>query len=212
MWVTRLYFCGNVFKIYEAALVGGCLNGLAPTDVLAPLARRVEQSRLRVRLVEARDRSQLEALCRRLHAETFDHELGYDERKVAAHMNCCIDPLLPQLGIVVEDKVTGAIAGFVYGGGGDHMFAPVKQAVCQILYVVPEMRGSLAPFLLLRSFVRRAINGGAAIISIHVSSGIRTRGTHSFLAKMHFTFTGGNYALIARSSTQSSTAPQITGS
>lgn len=184
------------------------LTGIAadrPKPEHSALASRIErierlsaESPIVVRIGEAPDWPQIAALARRAFDESADSGFGFDPAKVDHMGQRCIDPACADLGIVAVHRETGRIVGFLYATAGTHLFAPVSVAVCQVIYVVPEYRWSMAPFALLRSFIKRAVAGGASLASVHVTSGIRVRATHRFLTKMYFTHVGGNYLLPLR--------------
>jgi hypothetical protein len=201
-WATR----SNIVAGQHHA--GDRMIARSPQERAEQIDRLSKESPIHIRVGERRDVGPCLELCRRARAEAFDSALGYDERKAAIILERTLDPTLNDLGLVAEHTESGRVVGFLYGTGGEHMYAPVQVATCQMIYVVPEMRWTIAPFALLRSWIRRATSGGAALASVHVTSGIRIRETHRFLGKLYFTHVGGNYVLPLTAQMRQATAAQ----
>jgi len=130
-----------------------------------------------VRLMVADDFKAVMGMARMMHQEspTF-RDRAFNERKLLALGQCCVDEPTLMCGLVVEHPAHG-LTGFFIGAMQDYYFGNDLQACDLALYVLPTQRGTKAGLLLIRAYERWAVAQGACEISLGVSTGIADRRT-----------------------------------
>lgn len=159
---------------------------------------RLNAGSVQIRRLAEADRAEVKQLCRDAHAESFLKSCQIHEPRLDATIDHILSDTTVDIGMVaVSDKDgTSRIVGLLHASAGDHTYLDMVHARCQLLYVTPDFRRSVAAFQLMRHFIRRAINSGAGSLSVHVTAGIRVRQADRFLRKMGFASGGGNYLMV----------------
>jgi len=98
---------------------------------------------------------------------------------------------LGQAAIDNADQVFGAVAikddeiiGFMLGMCTEHYFSKVKLACDLALYVAKQSRGGTAGMRLITAFEKWAVNTGASLLTMGISTGIDTDRTAALYAKL----------------------------
>lgn len=178
-----------------------CLSGSVELEHSAPdqVRRVLGNSNIKIRKLEARDRAAILTLCRTAYSEIA----GADKHLAQARVDRGFDHALSEqngdlcLVAVRGHDAAEQLVGFLYAVAAEDFFSEDVMVSCQAYYVEPASRHTVASFLLLRSLMRRALNGGANKIGVRVTSGIRIEQTHRFLSKMGFRHMGGTYEFSA---------------
>lgn len=163
-------------------------------------ARRVlGNSNIEIRKLEERDRAEILRLCRSAYAEISGPDKHLKQSKFDRGFEHALTGKNGDLSLVASrgQGTDEHLAGFLYSIAVEDFFSEDIMVSCQALYVQPEARHTVASFMLLRSLMRRAVNGGAKKIGVQVTSGFRLKQTHRFLSKMGFQYMGGTYEFSA---------------
>lgn len=149
--------------------------------------------RVHVRL--ARDLNDVDTMItigRRLLTESRFRDLPYDEVRLRQSLEHGLHHGSPALFIAERNN---QIIGMAIVVVSEYFFSSVKAATIQLIYVVPEARGSMAAIRLLKAIRRIAADAGAHDMHLNVITAITPAKTDRFLRKMGFKQTGGNYIL-----------------
>jgi hypothetical protein len=132
---------------------------------------------------------------RQVHASTRFGNLPYDVERVSKTLKGIVErPNGSHCFIVaVDDK--DAPVGWVIGCIEQHFFCELPIASIINFGVLPERRMSGAGLRLLTAFRKWAENRNAVELSAGVNSGTELDRMDSFLRKLGFVLTGGNYSL-----------------
>lgn len=85
--------------------------------------------------------------------------------------------------------------GFIAGQIGPALFSTALTATVVAFYVRPSVLNGQAAVKLLHAFRNWAENTGANEMQVHVTSGIKMAGTDTFMRRIGFQQTGGNYVM-----------------
>jgi len=139
-------------------------------------------------------------LGKQVHKTTRFKQYGYNEEKMAKQLRAIIDD---QKGthcfFVAESEIKGKKQkepiGWLLGCIESHLFS--EHAIASVINygVVPNKRMSGAGLRLLTAFRKWAENRGAVELNAGVNSGIDLDKMDTFLRKLGFELTGGNYSL-----------------
>lgn len=83
--------------------------------------------------------------------------------------------------------------GFVAGQIGPALFSAARTATVVAFYIRPSVLNGQAAVKLIHAFRNWAQAAGADEVQVHVTSGIRMAETDSFMRRIGFRQTGGNY-------------------
>lgn len=160
--------------------------------------------RITLRAVRESDRAQVRQLCQAAHEESLLSQFPIQMARVDEVLDQILSPKTVDIGMVAETDVNGQakIVGLLHATAAPHLYLDLLHANCQLLYVTPDARHTLAAYKLVRHFIRLSANSGVQSMSVHVSSGSRIAQTNSFLKKMGFDFLGGNYQLLIKAKSE----------
>lgn len=142
-------------------------------------------------------------MARTFHSLTRFREYDYNPERVAANLGAVIEnPRGTHCFFVAEDSDGKPVGGLI-GCVESHFFS--DRLVASLIHydVLPEKRMGGAALKLLTAFKKWAENRGAFEISAGVNSGTDLDRMDSFLRKLGFQLTGGNYSLLMNPGTQS---------
>lgn len=161
--------------------------------------------RITLRAVQERDRARVRQLCQAAHDESILSQFPIQMVRVDEVLDHILSPKTVDIGMVAETTQDGQIkiVGLLHATAAPHLYLDLIHSNCQLLYVTPNARHTLAAYKLVRHFIRRSVNSGAQSMSVHVSSGSRIAQTDRFLKKMGFDFLGGNYQLVVKANSSS---------
>lgn len=150
-------------------------------------------SGMRVRLADPSDIPALLVLGRAMHAESRYGIYPFDEaRAVAAARRALAEP--GRHAVLVAERA-GAMIGYCHVAASEFLFSAEMGSTLQLLYVLPDKRGSLAAVKLLHAARRWARLAGAREILFGASSGVAIARTDRMMRRLGFTVVGGNYML-----------------
>lgn len=141
---------------------------------------------------------------RRFHEMTRFRVYDYDAERMATSLKAVVqNPRGSHCFFVAEDS-TGQSVGGLIGCIEQHFFS--NSFVASVIHydVLPEKRMGGAGVRLLTAFKKWAENRGAVELSAGVNSGTDLGKLDSFLRRMGFKLTGGNYSLMLGGSAMAS--------
>lgn len=133
---------------------------------------------------------------RRFHAMTRFHVYDYDSERMAISLSAVVqNPRGSHCFFVAEDSTGKAVGGLI-GCIEQHFFS--NRLVASVIHydVLPEKRMGGAGVRLLMAFKKWAENRGAVELNAGVNSGTDLGKLDSFLRRLGFKMTGGNYSLM----------------
>jgi len=134
-------------------------------------------------------------LGKEVHKTTRFKDFGYDEKKMAKQLRAMVEnPKGTHCFFVAESNKQEPI-GWLLGCVESHLFSEHVIASVINYGVVPKKRMSGAGLRLLTAFRKWAENRNAIEINAGVNSGIELDKMDTFLRKLGFELTGGNYSL-----------------
>lgn len=151
---------------------------------------------MKVRFATLNDVPAFVEMGRHFHAMTRFRAYDYNAERVAQNLNAVIgNPRGTHCFFVAEDS-TGTAAGGLIGCVERHFFS--DRLVASVIHydVLPEKRMGGAGLKLLTAFKKWAENRGAFEINAGVNSGTDLEKMDSFLRRLGFKLTGGNYSLM----------------
>lgn len=89
----------------------------------------------------------------------------------------------------------GMPIGFVIGYISPHFFSTTYYAQDMALYVRPDWRGTSAAYRLLNAFKEWAVDSGAAVIRLGITTGVKEQATGRLYERMGFSRAGTIYEL-----------------
>lgn len=134
-------------------------------------------------------------LARIFQANTRFREFTFNPERVAANLRAAIDsPRGLHCFIVAEDS-EGKPVGCLIGCAERHFFS--DQVVASVIQysLLPEKRMTGAGLKMLTAFKKWAENRGASELAVGINSGTNLKQMDSFLRKLGFQLTGGNYSV-----------------
>lgn len=151
---------------------------------------------MKIRFATAEDIPVFVEMARLFHANTRFSAYDYNPERVADHLQKIIDnPRGSHCFFVAENSDGRAIGGLI-GCIESHFFS--DKLVASVIHydVLPEFRMGGAGLKLITAFKKWAENRGVFEISAGVNSGVDVDKMDSFLRKLGFQLTGGNYSMI----------------
>lgn len=136
---------------------------------------------------------------RQFHAMTRFAAYDYNAERVAQSFRGVIDVGQNGRGthcFLVAENSDGQLVGAIIGCIEQHFFSERKVASVIHYDVLPEKRMGGAALKLLIAFRKWAENRGVFELSVGVNSGHNLQKMDSFLRKLGFVCTGGNYAMV----------------
>ncbi|PLX44147.1 MAG: hypothetical protein C0605_03040 [Hyphomicrobiales bacterium] len=104
----------------------------------------------RVRIADTeQDIDQIMPLACELHREDLHRNLKLDRPKLRRFFMRALNPKQPNALLIAERA--GRITGFLYATIGETFFGPSRVASCMLFYVLPQFRGSVDVFRLLKA-------------------------------------------------------------
>jgi len=97
--------------------------------------------------------------------------------------------------LLIASNADGNVVGTLIGCVEQHIFSDEPVASVVVLGVLPKYRMGGAGLKLLTAFKKWAENRGAIEMTAGVSSGVDLARMDSFLRKLGFQLTGGNYSM-----------------
>lgn len=134
-------------------------------------------------------------LSRIFHGLTRFKEYDYNPERVAANLRAIIEnPRGTHCFFVAEDSGGKPVGGLI-GCMESHFFS--DKLVASIIHydVLPEKRMGGAGLKLLTAFKKWSENRGAFELAVGINSGTNLKQMDSFLRKLGFQMTGGNYSM-----------------
>jgi len=134
-------------------------------------------------------------LGKHVHKTTRFKQYGYNEEKMAKQLRAIIDDVKGTHCFFVAENDNKEPVGWLLGCIESHLFS--EHAIASVINygVVPGKRTSGAGLRLLTAFRKWAENRGAVELSAGVNSGVDLDKMDTFLRKLGFELTGGNYSL-----------------
>lgn len=131
-----------------------------------------------------------------LRANTRFRSYDYNPELVAANFRAAIENPQGRHCFFVADSADGKPVGFLIGCVEKHFFS--DQLVASVIQynLLPERRMGGAGLKLLTAFKKWAENRGAFELAVGINSGTDLQQMDSFLRKLGFQMTGGNYSMI----------------
>ena len=134
------------------------------------------------------------ALGQEYYKELSPPGVSFDKDKVMQSMHSAIDGKGNSVLLTSRDGEND-ITGYVYGSIGSHFYSKDRACTLNSMFVSPKHRGGLSAVKLMHAFKRWGTQNGVKVFYFNVASGIRMQETDTFLRKMGFQLTGGNYML-----------------
>lgn len=132
----------------------------------------------------------------RFHELTRFHVYDYNAERVALNLRAVVENARgSHCFFVAEDSADNPVGGII-GCVEQHFFS--NRLVASVIHydVLPEKRMGGAGLRLLMAFKKWAENRGAVELSAGVNSGTDLEKLDSFLRRLGFKLTGGNYSLM----------------
>ncbi len=151
---------------------------------------------MKIRFATSNDIPAFVALARAFQATTRFKDYSFNPERVAANLRAAVEnPNGTHCFFVAEDSEAQPI-GCLIGCAERHFFS--DQVVASIIQynLLPEKRMSGAGLKLLTAFKKWAENRGAYELAVGINSGTDLAQMDSFLRKLGFEMTGGNYSLL----------------
>ncbi len=148
-------------------------------------------SSLEVRPWQAGDRETLLRLCQRLLGESAYAFLPRDESKLLERIDTYLGDHDRRCALAALEN--GVIIGLLAGYISEYAFCHERIACDEIIYVIPERRGTGAAPRLLRALWEWARERRARELAMGISSGIDPARTGRFFERMGLEFAGGLY-------------------
>jgi len=151
---------------------------------------------MKIRFAVADDIPVFVEMGRLFHANTRFRAYDYDSERVASHLAAIIKNPKGKHCFFVAENSEGKPVGGLIACVESHFFS--GQPVASVIHydVLPEYRMGGAGLKLLTAFRKWAENRGVFEISAGVNSGVDIDRMDSFLRKLGFQLTGGNYSLL----------------
>ena len=135
-------------------------------------------------------------LSRTFHDLTRFKEYDYNPERMAANLQAIIENLRGAHCFFVAEDSAGKPVGGLIGCVESHFFSDKLVASLIHYDVLPEKRMGGAGLKLLTAFKKWAENRGAFELTVGINSGTDLKQMDSFLRKLGFQMTGGNYSMI----------------
>lgn len=135
-------------------------------------------------------------MARTFHALTRFKEYDYNAERVAAHLSAVIENPRGIHCFLVAVDASGAPVGGLIGCVESHFFSDKLVASVVHYDVLPEKRMGGAGLKLLTAFKKWAESRGAYELAVGINSGTDLAQMDSFLRKLGFQMTGGNYSMV----------------
>jgi len=150
---------------------------------------------MNIRFATINDISVFVELGKQVHSTTRFKQYGYNEEKMAKQLRAIIDDVKGTHCFFVAESDNKEPVGWLLGCIESHLFS--EHAIASVINygVVPGKRMSGAGLRLLTAFRKWAENRGAVELNAGVNSGIDLDKMDTFLRKLGFELTGGNYSL-----------------
>lgn len=142
-----------------------------------------------IRKLEHDDIDDLVELCRSQVTETLPH-MPFEEDVVRFYASQSIDTPGHFMTIFVCVTEDGRIIGYLVAHFAPYLFCRQFTAEQEVIYVLPEYRGSRAAMMLMSHFERWARMKGALEVYAGVANGFNAERTTKFFEKLGFTDVG----------------------
>lgn len=143
-----------------------------------------------VRPATAADIDRLVDLGEKLHAESRLPFPPLSRKKTRENLEILLGSGAVFSAVAERDgKIVGALNGFM----SSYFFAEPPIAIQEIFYVVPEARGSMAAYRLIRAFEDWAKERGAWEIQIHQRTNINAEHAERFFERIGYEHMGGTF-------------------
>lgn len=139
------------------------------------------------------DIEELILLAAEMFSESQFRQYSFNPQKVADLFIALID--LRQILLVAESD--GKIIGGFAGGVHEHFFGDLKMSFDYALFVLPEYRASKAGLMLLKRYIEKAKELGAAEITIGNSTGVESDRVIKLFEHVGFVRYGANMRMRA---------------
>ena len=139
---------------------------------------------IRVRNAVVEDLPVLLGLGRHMRNESIARFPLIDAARVQKQLDMAAS--MPDVFLVALAEDDGLPVGMVTAVAGDYAFSTERRAVSDLLFVVPERRGSTAAHRLVRWFNAWASGVGAETAIVGLSTGVKPASTGRFLERMGF--------------------------
>ena len=155
---------------------------------------------MKIRFATSEDVPVFVEMAQVFHANTRFKAFDYDPERVEAHLQAVIDNSKDKHCFFVAENGEGKPVGGLIACVESHFFS--GQPVASVIHydVLPEFRMGGAGLKLITAFRKWAENRGVFEISAGVNSGVDVDKMDSFLRKLGFQLTGGNYSMTLGSS------------
>lgn len=135
-------------------------------------------------------------LARTFQARTRFKDYAFNSERVAANLRAAIENPRGTHCFFVAEDAAGKPVGCLIGCAERHFFS--DQIVASVIQynILPEKRMGGAGLKLLTAFKKWAENRGAYELAVGINSGTDLKQMDSFLRKLGFELTGGNYSMV----------------
>lgn len=135
-------------------------------------------------------------LARIFQAQTRFKEYSFNPERVAANLRAAIENPRGIHCLIVAEDAEGKPIGCLVGCADKHFFSDDVVASVIQYNLLPEKRMSGAGLKMLTAFKKWAENRGASELAVGINSGTNLKQMDSFLRKLGFQMTGGNYSMV----------------
>ena len=139
---------------------------------------------LRVRDAESGDLGSLVYLGSRMLAETVAEFPPLDVEHMRGKLDTAV--AMPEVFLIALVEDDGVPVGMVTAVAGDYAFSPERRSASDLLFVVPERRGSTAAHRLVKRYLDWSAGLDAKFANIGLSTGVSPESTGRFLERMKF--------------------------
>lgn len=150
---------------------------------------------MKIRFATLEDIPAFVEMARIFHELTRFKEYDYNPERVASNLQAIVENSRAAHCFFVAEDSSGKPVGGLIGCVESHFFS--EKLVASLIHydVLPEKRMGGAGLKLLTAFKKWAENRGAFELSVGINSGTDLQQMDSFLRKLGFEMTGGNYSM-----------------
>jgi GNAT superfamily N-acetyltransferase len=132
------------------------------------------------------------SLARAMHAESRYRSLPFSTERTGA----LVAALIEGRGAIFLYEREGQVIGMMAGAVGPLYFAEVDFAYDVALFVLPEYRGTLAGWRLVKRFMAWAKEQGVAMVDIGISTCVNTERTGALYERVGLAHVGALYSTL----------------
>lgn len=151
---------------------------------------------MKIRFGTVEDISAFVELARIFQAQTRFKEYSFNPERVADNLRAAIENPRGIHCFIVAEDAEGKPIGCLVGCADKHFFSDDVVASVVQYNLLPEKRMSGAGLKMLTAFKKWAENRGASELAVGINSGTNLKQMDSFLRKLGFQMTGGNYSMV----------------